>query len=73
MSHPFLVSEQQLESLRATRQGRVSLGGFNYQASFAIWQMAAMVAPRRSLNLDQVPTVLRYDWAYLAGGELAGC
>ena len=61
MDHPFLVSEQRLNSLRATHQGRVSLGGFNYQASFAIMRMASMVT-RRSLNFDGVPTMLRYDW-----------
>jgi len=62
MNHPFFVSEEHLVSIRATRQGRISLGGFNYQAGFAISRMAAMVVRRHSLNLDGVPTALRYDW-----------
>ena len=62
MNHTFFVSEKHLASIRATRQGRISLGGFNYQAAFAISRMAAMVVRRRSLNLDGIPTALRYDW-----------
>jgi tetratricopeptide (TPR) repeat protein len=62
MNNPFFISEEHLVSLRATRQGRISLGGFNYQAGFAISRMAAMIVRRHSLNLDGIPTALRYDW-----------
>lgn len=63
MNHLFGISETDLQSLRTTRQGRVSLAGFNYQASFAIARIAAMITNHQILDLDGLPTAIRYDWA----------
>ncbi len=58
----LLVSEERLSSLRATRQGRISLSGYNYQTSYAVARLASMLTRRRILGLDDQPTMMRYDW-----------
>ncbi len=59
---PFLISEQRLSELAATRQGRVSLAGFNYQAGYAVARLASMLVRRPILDLPDFPLRLRYDW-----------
>ncbi len=63
MADAFLVPEEQLQRLRATRAGRVSIAGFNYQASYAAMRLAAMLARRPVMGTEAWPTRLRYDWA----------
>ena len=58
----FFIPEQRLIELAATRQGRVSIAGFNYQASYAVARLASMLARRSILNLPDFPVRLRYDW-----------
>lgn len=61
MNH-FLVSEARLRELTATRQGRVSLAGFNYQAAYAVARLASMLTRKPILELSDFPLRLRYDW-----------
>ena len=61
MDH-FLISEQRLSELAATRQGRVSLAGFNYQAGYAVARLASILVRRPILDLTDFPVHLRYDW-----------
>lgn len=61
MDH-FLVSESRLRELTATRQGRVSLAGFNYQAAYAVARLASMLTRRPIFELSDFPLRLRYDW-----------
>lgn len=58
----FLVSEARLSELTATRQGRVSLAGFNYQAAYAVARLASMLTRSPILELSDFPLRLRYDW-----------
>ena len=67
--NPFLISEQRLAELIATRQGRVSLAGYNFQAAYAIARLASMLVRRPVLNLPDFPTRIRYDW----GEDLDEC
>lgn len=62
MSEPFLVSDDQLRELAATRQGRVSIAGYNYQAAYAAARLVSMAVRQRVCNLDDWPRLLRYDW-----------
>jgi energy-coupling factor transporter ATP-binding protein EcfA2 len=66
---PFLISEKRLAELAATRQGRVSLAGFNFQAAYAIARLASMMVRCPVLDLPDFPTRLRYDW----GEDLDEC
>jgi hypothetical protein len=59
---PFLISEKHLRQLSATRQGRISIGGFNYQAGYAVARLASMVVGQSILDLPDVPKTIRYDW-----------
>lgn len=59
----FLVDADRVASLAATRQGRVSLGGFAYQAAYAVARLASLACAQPALELADVPTALRYDWA----------
>ena len=68
MDH-FLISESRLAELTATRQGRVSLAGFNYQAAYAVARLASMLIRRPVLDLPDFPLRLRYDW----GEDLDEC
>lgn len=60
--NPFLISEIRLAELTATRQGRISLSGFNFQAAYAVARLASMVIRRPILELPDFPIRLRYDW-----------
>lgn len=66
---PFLISEGRLAELTATRQGRVSLAGFNFQAAYAVARLASMLVRRPVLDLPDFPMRLRYDW----GEDLDEC
>lgn len=63
MSLPFLIDDARVRRLAATRQGRVSLGGFAYQAAYAVARLASLRTGRSLLGLPGVPSLLRYDWA----------
>lgn len=63
MTGPFLINDARIRELSATRQGRVSIGGFTYQASYAAARLASMLARQPILDLDDFPMALRYDWA----------
>ncbi len=63
MPNPFCVDAALVGRLSSTRQGRVSLGGFNYQMAFGIARLAAMHTRHALLNVTEVPVALRYDWA----------
>jgi len=58
----FLVSEEQLASIRSTHQGRISLSGYNYQCSYAVARLASMLARCPSFGLHDWPVLIRYDW-----------
>lgn len=58
----FLVPADQLGSIRLTRQGRISLAGYNYQCSYAIARLASMLARCPLLGLPDWPVHMRYDW-----------
>lgn len=59
----FLIDQAKISALSATRQGRVSIGGFTYQAGYAVARLASMYARRPVLDLEDIPVALRYDWA----------
>jgi len=63
MTGPFLIDDARIRELSATRQGRVSIGGFTYQASYTTARLASMLARQPILDLDDFPIVLRHDWA----------
>lgn len=62
MTEPFLISDERLCVLAATRQGRVSIAGYNYQAAYAVARLAAMSVQKPVLDLQDWPQRLRYDW-----------
>ncbi|MBV9923712.1 MAG: hypothetical protein JOZ96_01630 [Acidobacteria bacterium] len=62
MTEPFLISDERLRALSATRQGRVSIAGYNYQAAYAVARLAVMAVQQPALGLDDWPRQLRYDW-----------
>lgn len=62
MTEPFLISDERLRELSATRQGRVSIAGYNYQTAYAVARLAAMAVRHPVLNLRDWPHRLRYDW-----------
>ena len=62
MSDPFLISDDQLRTLSATRQGRVSIAGYNYQAAYAVARLVSMSVRQPLLELQDWPIRLRYDW-----------
>ncbi|WP_444950998.1 hypothetical protein [Micromonospora ureilytica] len=61
--HPFLVDEERLRSLSATRGGRVSTRGFEYQSAFASARLASLTAGAPLPGMQDVPRAIRYDWA----------
>ncbi|HLX08758.1 MAG TPA: hypothetical protein VKY89_12945 [Thermoanaerobaculia bacterium] len=63
MGSQFLVDEARVRKLAATRQGRLSLGGFAYQSAYAVARLASLYTGRRILALDGIPTLQRFDWA----------
>ena len=62
VTEPFLISEERLRALSATRAGRVSIAGYNYQAAYAVARLAAMAVRQPVLDLEDWPRLLRYDW-----------
>ncbi|HSD45728.1 MAG TPA: ATP-binding protein, partial [Pyrinomonadaceae bacterium] len=62
MNSPFLISDERLRALTATRQGRVSIAGYNYQAAYAVARLASMSLRQPVLDIDDWPLKLRYDW-----------
>jgi energy-coupling factor transporter ATP-binding protein EcfA2 len=58
----FLIDDARIRELSATRQGRVSIGGFTYQNSYAVARLASMLARQPLLDLADFPIALRYDW-----------
>lgn len=62
MSEPFLISDERLRALSATRQGRVSIAGYNYQAAYAVARLVSMAVRQPVLDLEDWPQRLRYDW-----------
>lgn len=62
MIEPFLISDERLRALSATRQGRVSIAGYNYQASYAVARLVSMAVRQLVLDLEDWPQRLRYDW-----------
>lgn len=63
MSAHFQVDGTRVRNLAATRQGRVSLGGFAYQIGYAVARLASLYTRRPILEIDGFPTLLRFDWA----------
>ena len=63
MSARFLIDGGRVRQLAATRQGRVSLGGFAYQIGYAVARLASLYTRRPVLDIDGIPTLLRFDWA----------
>lgn len=63
MTSTFPIDDARIRELSATRQGRVSIAGFDYQASYAVARLASMLVRHPILELDDYPTALRYDWA----------
>jgi hypothetical protein len=62
VSEPFLISDERLRALSATRQGRVSIAGYNYQAAYGVARLVSMSVRQPLLNLEDWPQRLRYDW-----------
>jgi hypothetical protein len=62
MTEPFLISDDRLRTLSATRQGRVSIAGYNYQAAYAVARLASMAIRQPVLDLEDWPIRMRYDW-----------
>ena len=63
MTLGFLLDDEKFLTLADTSQGRVSIGGFAYQAAYAVARLASMLARQPLLDLDDIPVLLRYDWA----------
>jgi hypothetical protein len=63
VSARFLIDGARVRQLAATRQGRVSLGGFAYQMGYAVARLASLYTRRPVLEIDGYPTFLRFDWA----------
>ena len=63
MSDDFFIPEELLVNLRATRAGRSSEGGYNYQRAYGVARLASMCTAQTLLGLPDHPTRLRYDWA----------
>lgn len=59
----FSIDDERVRRLSATRQGRITLGGFAYQAAYAVARLASLHARRPVLGLPDIPILLRYDWA----------
>jgi hypothetical protein len=51
MIEPFLISDERLRTLSATRQGRVSIAGYNYQAAYAVARLVSMSVRQPVLDL----------------------
>lgn len=62
VTEPFLISDDRLRALSATRQGRVSIAGYNYQAAYAVARLVSMSVRQPVLELKDWPQRLRYDW-----------
>jgi hypothetical protein len=59
----FVIDEDRISRLSATRQGRISIGGFLYQAGYGVARLASMLVGRTVLDEETIPSALRYDWA----------
>ena len=59
----YPVDPARLGALKATRGGRVSLAGFEYQRAFAILRLTALVLQRPVRGCLEVPAWIRYEWA----------
>jgi hypothetical protein len=57
MTGPFLINDARIRELSATRQGRVSIGGFTYQASYAAARLACF-AEAGQVGDDHPPTLV---------------
>jgi hypothetical protein len=62
VTEPFLISDDRLRELSATRQGRVSIAGYNYQAAYAVARLVSSSVRQPVLDLNDWPQRLRYDW-----------
>lgn len=63
MTDQFLTDAAKLSSLSATKQGRVSLGGFAYQIGYTVSRLAAMAAGTPNRAVAEIPRAVRFDWA----------
>ncbi len=63
MSDDFFIPEERLVTLKATRAGRSSEGGYNYQRAYGVARLASMRTAQTLLGLPDHPERLRYDWA----------
>lgn len=63
MANTFPIDLTRLDSLRATRAGRVALDGFEYQRAFAVLRLAALVLGRAVPGATEVAQWIRYEWA----------
>ena len=63
MENSFLIDDEKINKLSATRQGRISIGGFTYQASYAVARLASMYTGKSILSIRDIPIIIRYDWA----------
>ena len=63
MNDDFFIPEKKLASLKATRAGRNSEGGYNYQRAYAVARLASMRTAETLYRFPAHPTLLRYDWA----------
>ena len=63
MGDDFFIPEERLVTLKATRAGRSSEGGYNYQRAYAVARLASMRTAQTLLGLPDHAKRLRYDWA----------
>ena len=59
---PWKSKKERLAALKATRAGRISLAGYNYQCAYAVARLAAMGTAHPVLLQSDYPKRLRYDW-----------
>jgi hypothetical protein len=62
MGEMFLVPADRLLQLTATRSGRISYAGYNYQCGYAVSRLASMVTSKPLFGVKDYPRFLRYDW-----------
>ena len=64
MAAQFLIDDEKVAQLAATRQGRLSYAGFSWQVGYAVMRLAEMVARESTIfGANESPIWLRYDWA----------
>ena len=59
----FIVDSARVESLAATRAGRISLAGYAYQFGYSMARLAGSATGLDVLDLDDPPTAIRLDWS----------